>query len=54
MAKNQLEKISRLDFEKPTDHLKRLANKFGYTIEIVKKLISFIELTFQIHQLKMN
>ena len=29
MAKTQLEKIAKLDFEKPTDHLKKLANKFG-------------------------
>ena len=29
MAKNQLEKIAKLDFDKPTDHLKKLASKFG-------------------------
>lgn len=30
MVKNQLEKIVKLNFEKPTDHLKKLATKFGY------------------------
>ena len=28
-AKKQLEKISRLDFEKPDEHLKEMAVKFG-------------------------